>query len=363
MTIPSDPIGVKTVKTKGKTAAVKEPSIIIRPIGMLGGLDNLHITFGIVIALLLALLLAVSYSKPAFVTNSTQASNCTYGHLLNGSCAVPAHSAAQVRSAVERLLASYASVNGSLSVLPYFSNVSSISETYLPKSGDWYVGMNARNPTSNQAFLVSFIVNDSNLSRITPAAQVAAPSSLSDNYVASLGTVKLAGKYVCSVPAPVSVYWFVDPYASGSIRSLVNATALESRFGGRINVTVRIINGPSTESMANQFGAGNALALGWYLFCASQQPGFRNFTSNLNSLYSGSYVQPSTLAGLANVSRLNYSAMNSCIGSASQVINNQALLASYYNVTQTPSVVVDCEYQALPQTASEALCYADSTLC
>ena len=360
MTIPPDPSGVKT---KGKTEKIKEPGIIIRPIGMLGGLDWLHITFGVVIALLLALLLVVSYNKPVLTTNSTTQSNCTYGYLLNGSCAVPLHSAAQVKGAVERLLASYATVNGSLSLLPYFSNVSSISETYLPQSGEWYVGLKATNPANNQAFTVSFLVNDSNITKATPQTQVAAPSSVSKNYVISQGAVRLAGKYVCSEQAPMSVYWFVDPYSPGSIRSLANATALEGRLSGSVNVTVKIINGPSTEGMAGAFGTDNALTLGRYVFCASQQPNFRNFTSDLNSLYSGSYIQPSTLAGLANVSRLNYTSLSACIGNATQVINNQALLASYYNVTQTPSVVVDCAYQALPQTAAAALCYANSTLC
>ncbi len=314
------------------------------------------------IALLLALLLVVSYSKPILIGNSTTASNCTYGY-LNGSCAVPLHSAAQVGSVVERLLASYATVNGTLSLLPYFSNVSSMSETYLPGSGDWYVSLKARNPVSNQAFLVSFLISDSNLSRATPTIQVAMPSSVSSNYVAAAGTVKLANKYACSTQSPMSVYWFLDPYAPGSIRSLVNATSIEGRLGGRVNLTVKIVNGPDTQSMSSAFGSNNALVLGRYVFCAAQQANFRSFASNLNALYSGSYVQPSTLAGLANVSRLNYSALNSCLGSAAQVINNQALLASYYSVTQTPSVVVDCEYQALPQTAAEALCYANSTLC
>ena len=54
-----------------KEKKIKEPSMIVRPIGRLGGLDNLHVTLIIVIALLFALLLAVSYSKPILITNST----------------------------------------------------------------------------------------------------------------------------------------------------------------------------------------------------------------------------------------------------------------------------------------------------
>lgn len=359
-----NPVGPVGVKTKGKTGTVKEPGIIIKPIGRLGGLDGLHITFAIVIVLLFALLLVVSYSKPVQFTNSTTTvpANCTYGY-FNGSCAVPLHSSAEVKMEVERVLASYATVNGSLSILPYFSNVSSATAAYLPQPEEWYVSVQSTNPASDTNFLVSFLVSDSNLSKITPSIQMAMPSSISENYVTSPGTVRLADKYRCGSQSPMSAYWFIDPYAQGSVRSLANATALEGRLGGRMNLTVKIVNGPSTQAMAGEVGTSNALMLGRYVFCASQQPGFRNFTSDLNALYSGTYVPQSTLSDLAKVSKLNYSALSPCLNTSAQVINNQALLASYYNVTQTPSVIVDCEYQALPQTAAGALCYANSMLC
>jgi hypothetical protein len=369
MTIPSDPLGVRM---KDKTEAVKEPSIIIKPIGKLGGLDGLHVTFVIVIALLLALLLVVSYLKPVIINpgNSTATttvqpvSGCASGYELNGTCAsTPIHTAAQVENQTEKVLASYATVNGSLSILPYFSNVSSASAVYLPQSGEWYVSLKARNPESGAPFLVSFLVSDADLSKVTPSMQMAIPSAISKNRVVSLGTVQLAGKYACNPQSPMSVYWFMDPYATGSIASLANATSLESRLGSKANLTVKIFNGPSTQAMSAAFGAGNALTLGRYVFCASQQPNFKNFAADLESLYTGSYVQPSTLAGIANVSGLDHATLDTCLETAPQIINNQAVLASYYNITQTPSVVVDCEYGSLPQTAAESVCYANSTLC
>lgn len=353
MTIPSDPNGVKT---KGKTERVKEPSIIIRPIGMLGGLDNLHITFAIVIALLIALLLVVTYSKPIPIYNSTvtttvqASSGCPSGYESGGACAAaPTHTAAQIANLTERVLASYAAVNGSLSILPYFSNVSSATATYLPQSGNWYVSLKARNPANGVSFAVSFSVSDSDLSKVTPLMQMAIPSAISNNRVVSLGTVKLSGKDACGAQSPMSVYWFMDPYAQGSISSLANATSLESRLGSKVNVTVKIFNGPSTRAISAAFGSGNALTLGRYVFCASRQPRFASFVSNLGSVYSGSYVQPSTLSGIANVSGLDYPSLSSCLEDAPQIINNQAILASYYNITQTPVVVVNCEYEALPR--------------
>ena len=60
-----------------KEKKIKEPSIIIRPIGKLGGLDNLHATLIIVIVLMFALLLFISYSKPIIVLNNMNQSNNT----------------------------------------------------------------------------------------------------------------------------------------------------------------------------------------------------------------------------------------------------------------------------------------------
>ncbi|VVB76629.1 Uncharacterised protein [uncultured archaeon] len=359
MTIPSDPHGVHT--SAKKSAEIKEPSLIIRPIGRFGGLDGLHVTLAIVAVLLLALLLVVSYSGPIVITNSTIASNCTYVH-LNGTCAKPVHNATEVGMMVRRVLASYSGVNSSLSLLPFFSNVSSINSTYLPESKAWYSSLKVRNPAGNSTFQMSFLVSDSNLSSITPLIQTQVPSVISNNYVATQGAVLLSGKVSCG-SAATSVYWFIDPYATGSVRSLLNATRLESKFKSAINLTVNIINGPRTQAMSGQYGLDNATLLGRYVFCASKQSNFTSFVSNLDSLYSGAYMPGPVLSNVANVSRLNYTALQSCIATSTEKINNQALLASYYNITLTPLVVVDCNYLALPQTASSALCYVNGSLC
>lgn len=330
---------------------IKEPKIIVKPLGKLGGLDSLHVTLAVVVVLLVALLLVVSYSRPILIMPSN-----------NTTAASALHNASQVRAIVEQELASYTGINGSLSLLPYITNVSSMNLIYSASSGDWYATVRAKNPADNLTFNVSFIVNDSNISRITPMLQTVTPSLTSKNRVVATGVVQLSGKYVCSSNA-TRVYWFMDPYAPGSIRSLLNATALEAKYGTALNLTFKMLAGSDTQSIASSVGLQNALYLSKYIFCASQQPKFPAFAANLNSAYANSYMQQSTLQGIASASGLDNATLSSCISNSTPLLNAQALLAQYYNVTQTPIAVVACGYMALPQTVGNAICYANNTMC
>ncbi len=338
-----------------QTKKVKEPSIVIRPLGRFGGLDNLHLMLMVLAVLLVALLLVVSYGKPILVlpsNNTTSTSNTT-----------ATHTAAQIKAIAERILASYATVNSSLSLIPFISNISSMRVSYLPDSGAWYVSLLAKNPVNNVIFSLAFMINDTNTSRITPLLQSARPSQISNNSVVSSGVVSLAGKYACSNSTPTHVYWFIDPYAPGSVQSLINASAIKRMYGGSVNLTVKIVIGASTQQVGSQVGLANALYLSKYALCASQQSGFSAFASNLNAAYAGAYMSQNALAGIASQSGLNATQLDACISASSSVLSTQALLAQYYNVTYTPVAVVDCHYLTIPQTAQEALCYANSTLC
>ncbi len=338
-----------------KEKKIKEPSMIVRPIGGLGGLDNLHVTLIIVIALLFALLLAVSYSKPILITNSTQANNTT--------ATSAQHTASQIQTVASRVLASYSTVNSSLSLLPFISNVSGMKETYMPALKAWYVSLSARNFGSNLTFAFSFLISDTNTSKVTPLIQAPVPSRILDNTVAEQGVVQLNGKYSCVSTTPTQVYWFIDPYATGAVSSLVNASGMQSKFGGKVNVTMRIVFGSDTQRVANSYGLLNAEYLGKYVYCASQQRNFSVFASDLNSVYASSYVPQSVLSNIANYSNLDTGLLNGCIANSTQTLSTQALLASYYNITETPVEVVNCHYLSIPQTVNKALCYSDNSLC
>jgi hypothetical protein len=332
---------------------VKEPSILIRPLGRFGGLDNLHLTLVVLVVILLALLLVVSYGKPILVTQSNNTTSNTSA----------VHTPQQIRALAERVLASYAGINSSLSLIPYISNISSMRVSYLNASGQWLVELTAKNFVNGVSFSLGFLINDSNTSKITPLLQSVLPDQISNNRVVSSGVVSLAGKYACANPKPTQVYWFVDPYAVGGVQSLLNASSIKDTYSSNVNLTLKIFVGTDTQRIGSQVGLFDALYLPKYAFCASQQSNFAGFAMALNDVYSGNYVPKSTLASIVNESGLNVTQINSCVNDSSSVINTQALLAQYYNITSTPVAVVDCHYLALPQTVREALCYANPSLC
>ncbi len=340
---------------------IKEKSIIIKPIGSRGGLDGIHLALIVLVIILVLLVVSISYTKEIIIRNES-AANCTYG-AANGTCMIPKSTAAGISSAFSRIIASYANSNSSLSLIPYLANTSTASEQYLPYSKAWLSRISGYNPATNQSFYFAAMINDTNNSKFIPFVEVTKPTNLTKNSVVSTGVVKLAGKYACTIQKPTQVLWFIDPYSPGAISSLSNAIAIEKRFNSSVNLTLKMLYTQASVKVANAYGLAEAQALSGYLFCASLQPNFSRFSEDLNSLYTGSYVSSQTLGIISNQTGLNYTAMSSCLNSYPQVFERQNLLSNYYNITTSPIVVTNCDYMSLPQTAEEAVCYSNSSLC
>ena len=351
----------KMAKKKEDVSRIKEKSVIIRPISKNGGLDSIHLALIVLVIVLVLLVAAISYTKEIVIKNES-VSNCTYG-TVNGTCSSPISTSSQIKAAFESIIASYSTSDSSLSIVPYLSNTNTISVQYLPASKEWLAGISGFNPTTNQSFYFEALINDSDNSQFTPFIEIAKPANLSQNKLVSTGVIKLANKYSCLQTKPVQVFWFIDPYSPGSIASLSNMTALEKRFNSSVNVTMKMLYTQSSVGIAKQYGIANAQALSGYLFCASLQKNFSKFSENLNSIYTNSYVSPQTLASIANQTGLNNTQLSSCLANYPQVFERQNLLSSYYNITTSPAVVTNCEYESLPQTVQNAVCYANSSLC
>lgn len=337
---------------------IKEPSIIVKPIRRLGGLDNIHVALIVLVGILVLLLLFISYTKQTVYIHSNQTNS------TNSSNNTPIHNASQVKLSVEKLLASYGAVNGSISALPYSSNVTAMNVTYLPSDKAWYVSV-PLTISSTQPIYFSALVSDANISDIIPSLQTVVPSQITKNYVISDGIVKLAGQFGCTTLNPLKVYWFVDPYAPGGITTLSNLTSLEQQFGSKVNFSVEILFTQYYGQVAKQYGANKTQELGGYLYCASQQgpSSFSRFVSALNSVYSSAFVSPATLSNLSTDSDLNASILNNCLATFPTKASAQAQLAQYYSIVATPSVLTSCQYVSIPQTTRQAICYANSTLC
>ncbi len=345
-----------------KKSKKEEPELLIKPVGRLGGLDNIHVSLVALIAILIAMLLVVSYSKPQVIgaPNATNAANSS----SNSSAILqPIHTEQQVLSYASRVLASYNYVKSYSSILPYFSDIRNATAYYIPQTKEWYVSVPAHLPGQNRTAHYSLLVYDSNLTAQTAFSQTPLPSQVLNDQVVADGVIKLYGKYACPASNQTSIFWFIDPYGPGVVTSLENITGIEARYGNRVNITVKILSGYYTNVIANSYGMPNAQELGKYLFCTSKQKNFSVFAQNIESAYGSSYMSGQLLRTIANYSRLNVTELNACISNSTATLNEQALLAQYYNVTSTPIAIVNCEYEALPQTVDSALCYSNPSFC
>jgi hypothetical protein len=99
-----------------------------------------------------------------------------------------------------------------------------------------------------------------------------------------------------------------------------------------------------------------------YLYCASKQNKLINFVNSLRTL--GVIISPKAfpvneelLRSTSILASLNVSQLNSCLNSSTQSLNAQATLASFYNITFSPVVLVNCKYLTIPQHFTDVLAY------
>ena len=340
---------------------IREPSILVKPISKFGGLDNIHIALIVLVVILILLVVAISFNTKITFVNQTSGANCTSGS-SNSTCAT-AHTSAQVKLFAEKVLAGYANYNSSLSLLPYISNISAMTEYYIPSSGYWYVSVPYNPPNQNKTYPISMLISDKNLTLLNTFFQGVPKPLSSSNYVPTKGVVKLAQQTSCSYGKPLQIYWFIDPYAPGAIQGLTYAARLENKLGARVNITPKILFTQYSQSIANTYGVNNTLTLGKYIFCGSMQKNFTGFINALNASYPNTYMQGYIIQGIAAASKFNIISLNACIASSQSAIAAQTVLARYYNVTSSSTVLTDCQYLSLPSTTRQAACYANSTLC
>lgn len=340
-----------TIKTS------KEPVFIVKPAFRHYGLDYLHISLIALVIILVGLSFALATFKPGVLLQ-----NCTYGS-LNGTCNTPIHNSSTALAAAERALASYAYFNTSLSILPYFTLVNQSQVSYLPSSREWLVVMPFLNPAFNYTkFNVSMLLYDSNLTLALSSLQTLKPIYYPNNTVVALGTVSYYGKAPCSLSKPIPVWFVIDPYAPGAIPAMYTGINTSKKYGPAINLTYHVIFTGYASKFYSGYGTAYTQNLGRYITCASKQPRFTQFLSNLSIAYSGNPINNQTLYQIVLGSNLNITPFNTCMQNVTSYINNQALLAKLYNIVSTPQYIVNCRYGAIPQTLNYAINYTLKSL-
>lgn len=331
----------------------KEPVFLVKPALKNFGLDYLHISL-LVLVVILALF---SYSLSAFKPG-VKLTNCQYG-LTNGTCTQLSHNSTQVLAAERRILASYTSINSSLSLLPYYALTNRSAISYLATSDQWLVVVPYVNPLQNNSIQnFSMVLYNSNLTLATPYLPAIRPLSYTNNSAVALGSIALASKAACTQSKPVPVYLITDPYAPGSVRSLYAAVNATKSYGSSIAMNYYFVFTQYAIKYYSGFTPGGVQLNGQYLSCASRQRNFSTFLNNYNIAYNGRPLSNQTLYQIEQSSNMNVTKFNTCMANVTASLNNQALFAGYYNLSTTPAFIVNCKYLALPQTLNYSIKWA-----
>jgi len=336
-------------KTRERKPAKAEPVYILKPAFKRGGLDYLHISLIAFVIILIALAYALSTFKTALV--------CSYG-ALNSTCITPEHNSTQALDAAERILASYSAINTSLSLLPYYALVNRSNVEYLSNTSEWLIVIPYINPFTNETLNFSMLIRDSNLSLVLPFQQTIAPLAYTNNKVIAPGTISLYGRAGCSSSTPIPTYSITDPYAPGALQSILKATNTSKKYAGSVNMTYYFIFTGNAAQLYYTYGINETQLIGAYLKCATNQGKLGAFASNLSTAFHGYPLSNSILSQVAAGSYLNASSLSTCLKTVYTSLEYQARLAAFYNITQTPTFIVNCRYQTLPQTLDEAINYA-----
>ncbi len=332
-----------------KNAAGKEPVFLVKPVSRHGGLDNLHISL-IALALVLAALAFVLANFHSTVV-------CASGE-LNGTCVTPVHTPQQAIHAAGTALASYSTLNSTLSLLPYYSLINDSKASYLANSQEWLVTVPYVDPFTSERLNFTMMLYDSNLSLAQSSMQTINPPKPSNESVVALGTIELGGRSACAYSAPLPVYMFTDPYAPGSMSAMLNAINFSKTHANEVNMSYKFIFSAYSMSKYRSYGVNSTQLLGGYLACASSQPKFGQFVSNLSTVYSGNPISAPLLYQIANASGLDMGTFSSCMANVSGALVHQAQLALLYNVTVNPSFVVNCRFSTIPQQLNSTVGYA-----
>ena len=346
----------KTTRTNGSAKAKEhgEPVFVVKRATKFGGLDYIHISLIILVVILIGLAFALSTYKDNVIIK-----NCEYG-IANATCLQPTYNQSDAIGSAERILASYSSSTGSIAIVPYYSLVNESKASYIPSSNSWLVEFPYVDPLDNNTmFNASMLLNGSTLQLEGSFLGIPRPKSLTQNKVVAEGAIAIDGKTACNTTEPIPVYSITDPYATGSLGSLADGINASSKFGNKINVSYYFIYTDPSIALYGKYGIGKTQALGEYLFCASKQPGkFGNFTSIVRGEFSGTPLLNITLNDTAIEAGMNMSEFGSCLSNSPIALDYQSRLAAYYNVTQTPTYIVNCRYQTLPETLGNAINYS-----
>jgi hypothetical protein len=342
-------------KKKSNGLGGKEAVFIVKPVAKGYGLDYIHVTLAVLVVILVGLAFALAAFKPA----ATVAPSCSTSNAVSNCITTPQHNSSQVLMAASEALVYYSTLNTSLSLLPYYSLMNRSRASYVPYGREWLVVVPYVSPyNSLVVYNFSMLIYDSNLSVKNAFINSVMPLVRTGKSVAGLGAVSIDTTSACNTTKPLPVYLITDPYAPGAFAAINSSIAASKKYGDSVDVSYFMVFSRFAISHYAGFSAGQTQLIGNYMYCASKQKNFPQFISNLSIAYNGDPLSNLTLTNVAQGSSLQMGDLGSCLANSSTAIDYQSELASHYNITSTPLLIVNCKYLTIPQTLDYAINYS-----
>ena len=268
--------------------------------------------------------------------------------------ATPTHSVEEAKMYLARVMASYSDMIYAEVPTPAFN----------PHTGMWEANITiARNNTIQRVFIR---IMDSPALQLDKAyLEGPKPPIISENWVVTNGTIRIAGKIPCVPEAgcgnKTCVWEFADPYDRYSVAAEDKMSAFLARHNVSVEFTYRILLTHSTY-LENSYGKEEVERIAKYFICAQDQGLLAPLKKCALDKYKTKGVDaPLTKSELDAClpEGLDAETFERCISTAYARIASDRTLAETYlgiNGLTTPSVVFGCQYRVHPTYLEHGFC-------
>ena len=267
----------------------------------------------------------------------------------------PAHSAAEAKAYVARVMASYSDMMYGEVPTPAFN----------PCNGEWEATVTMyRNGVMQRAFLR---LNDTPLLMLDKAyLEGPRPPAISEDMVVTNGTLRIAGKIACTPEAgcgnKTCVWEFADPYDRYSVAAEEKMNSFISKYNDSIDFTYKVV---LTQSLVleNSYGKEDVERISKYFVCAQEQ----GLLAPLKACALNKYSQKAVDAPLSTEELdsclpvgLDNETFGACLPTAyARIASDKTVAETYLGVGSvvTPRVVFGCQYRVHPSYLEHGFCF------
>ena len=303
----------------------------------------------VAVIMLLGLLFIYHQAPPQPTTTPTPTpqpspSVCAY--------AAPAHTAAEAKAYLSRVMAAYTEMMRSQVPDP----------TYDGCDKTWSAVI--RIPATGGERRTYIRIND------TPALmldntylEIVKPSYVTEDRVLTNGTILLANKINCSNGSLVRMMEFSDPYCPSCILGDQLIDPFRRQFNSSLDFDYHVL--PSTmQAMENNYGREDVNRIAYYIICAQKQQLLDDFKPCAVRKYRAKGVEAPLSKDELDAclpSSLNRTEFDACLLTAPRDLAFDKSMAETYGVSETPMVLFDCQYRVLPEFIKTGFCYTHPT--